>query len=62
MMSTTPDAVSYAALLLVINNRLNLPRSINEQRYFIELAHDLIRLYWRYDADEQDRQSRQRAA
>lgn len=50
MMRKAPNAVSYAALLVVINNRLNLPRTLQEQRYFIDLAHDLIRLYWEYDA------------
>ncbi len=62
MMSTTPDVVSYAALLLVINNRLNLPRTMNEQRYFIDLAHELIRLYRQSEAEEQDRHGQHRAA
>lgn len=61
-MNEAPDAVSYAALLLIINNRLNLPRTSQEQRYFIDLANDLIRLYWIYEAERQDDAGRRRAA
>lgn len=62
MMSKAPNAVSYAALLLVINNRLNLPRSMQEQRYFIDLANDLIRLYWLHEAELSNDKNRRRAA
>jgi hypothetical protein len=53
-MDKAPEAVSYAALLIVINNRLNLQRTAQEQRYFIDLANELIQLYWQYEADEPD--------
>jgi hypothetical protein len=53
-MDKAPNAVSYAALLIVINNRLHLHRTVQDQRYFIDLAHDLIKLYWQYEADSQD--------
>jgi hypothetical protein len=53
-MEKAPNAVSYAALLLVINNRLHLHRSMQEQRYFIDLANDLIKLYWEHEAKSDD--------
>lgn len=53
-MERAPNAVSYAALLIVLNNRLNLPRTVQEQRYFIDLANDLIKLYREHEADEPD--------
>lgn len=55
MSEKVPETVSYAALLLVINNRSHLPRSVQEQRYFIDLANELIRLYWIYEADSRER-------
>ena len=42
-----PDTVSYGALLLVINERLKQRRTLDEQRYFVELANQLLSLYWR---------------
>jgi hypothetical protein len=53
-MEKAPNAVSYAALLIVINNRLHLQRTVQEQRYFIDLANDLIKLFWQHEADAQD--------
>lgn len=53
-MEKAPNAVSYAALLIVINNRLHLNRSMQEQRYFIDLANDLIKLYWQHEAKADD--------
>jgi hypothetical protein len=62
MNDKAPNAVSYAALLLVINNRLHLHRSVQEQRYFIDLANDLIRLYWAYEADSSGESEQRRKA
>lgn len=53
-MERAPNAVSYAALLIVLNNRLHLQRTVQEQRYFIDLANDLIKLYREHEADEPD--------
>ena len=52
-MSHVPDTISYGTLLVVINERLKLPRTLEEQKYFIDLANQLIRLYWQ-QLDEQE--------
>jgi len=62
VMNKAPNKVSYAALLIVLNNRLGLPRTAQEQRYFIDLANELIRLYWQYDGDQDDSKNCRRAA
>jgi hypothetical protein len=61
-MEKAPNAVSYAALLIVINNRLHLNRSMKEQRYFIDLANDLIKLYWQHEVDADENEQWRRAA
>lgn len=61
-MRKAPDTVSYAALLLVINNRLHLPRNVQEQRYFIDLANELIRLYWIHETETKSDNGRRKAA
>jgi hypothetical protein len=47
-----PDTVSYGRLLLVINERLKRPRSLEEQKYFVDLANQLLKLYWEQFKDE----------
>jgi hypothetical protein len=55
-----PDTVSYGALLVIINSRLKLPRTMEEQKYFVELANQLIQLYWQ-QIDETKNYQRRRA-
>ena len=59
-MSFVPETVSYGALLVVINERLKLPRTLEEQKYFVDLANQLIHLYWQ-QIDEQEKQRRKAA-
>lgn len=49
-----PDTISYGALLLVINERLKLPRTIDEQKYFVDLANQLLKLYWQQFGEERN--------
>jgi hypothetical protein len=60
--SSVPETVSYGSLLVVINERLKLRRSLEEQVYFVELANQLISLYWQQIEDEQAYRQRRRAA
>jgi len=57
-----PDTISYGGLLMVINERLKLPRTMEEQQYFVDLANRLIQLYWQQIDDEQKNSSRRRRA
>jgi hypothetical protein len=57
-----PDTISYGALLMIINERLKLPRTMEEQQYFVDLANRLIQLYWQQIDDEQKNSSRRRRA
>ncbi|HEY9791965.1 MAG TPA: hypothetical protein V6D22_16280 [Candidatus Obscuribacterales bacterium] len=54
-----PDTVSYGALLVIINSRLKLPRTMEEQKYFVDLANQLIRLYWQQMDDAKNYQRKQ---
>lgn len=52
-MNNTPDSVSYLTLLVILKGRVYLQRNLRDQRYFIELAQELIRLYWEHDGGEE---------
>jgi hypothetical protein len=56
-----PETVSYGALLVVINERLKLPRTLEEQKYFVDLANQLIKLYWQQLDEDQNKGWRQGA-
>jgi hypothetical protein len=60
--SSVPDTVSYGMLLVIINERLKLPRTLEEQTYFVELANQLINLYWQRIEEEQAYRHGKRAA
>lgn len=61
-MLEVPDTISYGGLLVVINERLKEPRTLEEQKYFVDLANHLIRLYWQQVEEEQSAERRRRAA
>jgi hypothetical protein len=49
-------------LLVIINERIKQPRSVEEQTYFVELANQLINLYWQRIEEEQAYHRGKRAA
>jgi hypothetical protein len=53
-MNMAPEKVSYLALLLVLKDRISVQRELRDQRYFIELAQELIRLYWAHDGGQEE--------
>lgn len=61
-MNEFPDKISYGALLIVINERLKLPRELEEQKYFVELANECLRLYWAEQKEIRLQTKRRKAA